>query len=138
MTVDEVRHHAHAGPLALVVRAGPCPDGCLFLTDPAEPLQVALMSRPAGHKVGAHTHPPVRRETMHTQEVLLVRSGRVRLSLYSSQGEPAGERVLGPGDLAVLLRGGHALEALEASEVAEVKSGPYCGRRRDKAPLEVR
>jgi hypothetical protein len=38
-----------------------------------------------------------------------------------------GETVLGPGDLAVLLDGGHAFEMLEDTVLLEVKPGPFGG-----------
>ena len=63
-----------------------------------------------------------------TQEVLIIRSGKVRLDLY----EPATRvylesHVLLPGDIVLLAHGGHGFVMLEQSEIVEVKQGPYAG-----------
>jgi len=46
------------------------------------------------------------------------------------------ELVIGTGDVAILLRGGHGYEILEdGTEVLEVKNGPYVGADRDRRRL---
>ena len=64
-----------------------------------------------------------------TTEVLLVRSGRVRLDFYDDARAYLESTVLEAGDVVLLARGGHGLEMLEASELIEVKQGPYAGGR---------
>ena len=36
-------------------------------------------------------------------------------------------RVIGPGDVILLISGGHGFEVLEEIEMVEVKQGPYAG-----------
>lgn len=126
------------GLLATVVTYRPDrPAGVAFATEPGDQTQVGYLKHPAGHGVPAHRHPPARRVTERTEEVLVVLRGRVRLDLYSSDGVYQAARTLGPGDCAVLHAGGHAVTCESDSEVVEVKTGPYHGRDGDKVALDV-
>lgn len=137
LTVEEI----HAPPawdgseglLALLVRAQPAPPGTHFATPPGQPLQVALISRPAGASIAPHRHPRRERTVCRTQEVLLVRRGSVTAALYTSRGELVCERVLHPGDVLILVAGGHGFTFDEDAELVEVKQGPVGFN--DKVPL---
>jgi len=85
------------------------------------------MRRPRGHLIPAHRHNEVTRQVGTTQEVLFIRSGRVRVDLYSLPDVYLTSRVLEAGDFILLSAGGHGLEMLEESEIVEVKQGPYAG-----------
>jgi hypothetical protein len=126
------------GLLAIIVPACYRPPGISFVTAAEEPLQVGCLSFLAGCAVGPHVHLPVRRVIDRTQEVLIVRSGRVQLDVYTSAGMLVEAVELGAGDLAVLVTGGHGLTVPEDSELWEVKQGPYLGRDRDKTALTVK
>lgn len=144
--VEEIRSREKWSPdgwetwtelVAVIVRREYDRPGVSFLTAPGEPQQLALIHHPEGYVVPAHTHKPVRRDIHQTQETLIVRSGRVRLDLYDTDGEPLGSRTLSAGDVVILLRGGHGLTCETEAEFWEVKVGPYLGRDRDKANLPV-
>ena len=66
-------------------------------------------------------HPPVLRE------VLLIKSGRVRVDFYDDAQQYLESRILEAGDVILLAFGGHGFEMLESSEIIEVKQGPYAG-----------
>lgn len=85
------------------------------------------MNRPSGYVIPPHVHNPVRREVQFTKEVLFIRSGRVRVDFYSENQEYLESTVLERGDVILLVVGGHGFEMLEASEMVEVKQGPYAG-----------
>jgi hypothetical protein len=107
-----------------------------FLTDPPAPVQVAVMTHPAGHVVEPHAHHArLRTVVSPTQEVLVVTRGRAALTVYNSRGDRVGRYLLGVLDLAILFAGGHRLDALDALELLEIKQGPYLGREQDKFPL---
>lgn len=139
MTVEEIHappdFDGSEGLLAMVVSGGLGGEGTCFLTDRREPLQVARMARPAGDVVAPHRHWPRRAQSLTTQEVLFVLKGRLRADFFTSAGVPVCSRFLGPGDVLVLLGGGHGLECLEDVDLWEVKTGPYPGRALDKSPL---
>jgi hypothetical protein len=62
-----------------------------------------------------------------TKEVLFIKSGSVRVDFYDDCQNYLESRVLNRGDVVLLAFGGHGFEMLEASEIIEVKQGPYAG-----------
>lgn len=123
------------GLLAIIVRRhfskegkdGKPDYGIEFFTEPKHALQLAFMNRPAGHVVPKHRHASVKRETIGTQEVLIIRFGFVMITLYTSDGCEVCSRHLGDGDIIMLVAGGHKLEFIEPTTLYEVKGGPYFG-----------
>jgi mannose-6-phosphate isomerase-like protein (cupin superfamily) len=113
--------------LAIVLRAGYHEEGIRFFTPDEFSQQLAYMNRPAGYVIPPHVHNPVRREVQYTNEVLFIKSGRVRVDFYSDRQRYLESTVLERGDVILLVVGGHGFEMLEASEIVEVKQGPYAG-----------
>ncbi|MBK8996153.1 MAG: hypothetical protein KJ015_03360 [Myxococcales bacterium] len=113
--------------LAILLRASYRQDGIRFFTPDEFSQQLAYMNRPSGYVIPPHVHNPVRREVQFTKEVLFIRSGRVRVDFYSENQEYLESTVLERGDVILLVVGGHGFEMLEASEIVEVKQGPYAG-----------
>jgi hypothetical protein len=116
-------------PIALIIRANYDEPGIQFFTPANFSQQVAYMKHPKGHKIAAHIHNMIPRQVLYTQEVLVIRRGRVKVNLYSSNKEFIGDRILKDGDLILLCGGGHSLEMLVESSMIEIKQGPY-GRQR--------
>lgn len=144
--VDDLPHPDGSEGVIAIVVTGRCwyestwgePYGTHFLTDPSAALQAAVIHRPEGYVVPPHAHHPADRSYRQvTQEVLVVRRGSVRLDVFTRHGARLRSFVLGPGDFAVLLGGGHALTWIVEGELVEVKSGPYRGRERDKYDLKT-
>ena len=118
------------GVLAVIYRPGELGErvrGASFVTDPTLPLQVAFIGHETGDQVEPHTHPPAKRETRGTPEVLMIAEGTYHLHLYTSRGRSVGLYSLHEGDLVLLVSGGHGLVALERGSIMEVKMGPYLG-----------
>lgn len=134
---DEPTLDGCEGLLAILLysRGAPLVRESSFLTGQQEPLQVGQLYFPKGHIVPAHVHNSVSRNTTRTQEALVVLSGCVILTIFTSAGRRVGGYLLAEKDIAILLSGGHSLEALEETFVVEVKTGPYQGRELDKRPL---
>jgi mannose-6-phosphate isomerase-like protein (cupin superfamily) len=124
---DVERIHAGAEVLAIIVRSGFRQEGIHFFTDDALSQQLAYMRHPAGKYIQPHVHNPVAREVEFTQEVLFIRRGRLRVDFYDGGQKYLGSRVLGEGDVILLIQGGHGFEVLEEVEMIEVKQGPYVG-----------
>jgi len=122
-------------PIALIIRAGFDKPGLHFFTPPNFSQQVAVMRHPAGKKLDAHVHNLVSRQVLYTQEVLWIRKGRVKITLYNSQRKAICAPVLTTGDLILLCGGGHGFEMLEETTMVEVKQGPYAGEN-DKTRFE--
>ncbi len=126
--------------LALIVRRSFLREGIEFFTPDSYSQQLGYMNRPSGYVIPPHVHNPVVREVQYTKEVLFIKSGRVRVDFYSESQEYLESTVLEAGDVILLAYGGHGFEMLEASEVLEVKQGPYAGdadkTRFDPVPSE--
>ena len=101
--------------------------GIQFFTSNDLSQQLASMSYSAGKVIPAHTHNLVRREVSYSQEALFIRKGKVRVDFYTQQQEYRKSRVLGAGDVILLIAGGHGFEVLEDLNMVEVKQGPYFG-----------
>lgn len=128
--------------LAIIVPAGYSAEGIQFCTPSSFSQQLGYMNRPEGYVILPHEHNHVQRTIVWTQEVLLIRSGKVRLDMYEPGSHTYIEsHILLPGDVVLLAQGGHGLKMLEPSEILEVKQGPYAGdndkTRYAAAPEEI-
>ncbi|MEJ2452102.1 MAG: hypothetical protein P8047_15815 [Gammaproteobacteria bacterium] len=114
-------------PLALILRADFHAEGIQFFTPDEFSQQLGYMNRPKGYVIPPHVHNPVAREVQFTKEVLVIKSGKVRVDFYDDDQNYLESRILNQGDVVLLAFGGHGFEMLEASEIIEVKQGPYAG-----------
>ena len=123
------QHIEHEGTLlACILRAQFSREGIHFFTPDSFSQQLGYMKRPQGYAIAPHDHNPVTRTIEWTQEVLFVKSGKIRLDLYApNTREYLESYILHQGDVALLAHGGHGLVMLEAGELIEVKQGPYAG-----------
>ena len=87
------------------------------------------MSHPAGTSISPHVHNPVAREVIYTQEVLIIRSGQLRVDFYDDEKCYLESRILESGDVLQLISGGHGFEVLQDIEMLEIKQGPYIGEK---------
>ena len=113
--------------LAVIVSRDFHEPGIHFFTRNDLSQQLAYMRHPAGKTIDPHIHNPVSRNVHYTQEVLLIKSGRLRVDFYDDSQEYLESRVLHGGDVILLATGGHGFEVLEEIEMIEVKQGPYAG-----------
>jgi hypothetical protein len=123
-------------PIALLIRADFDAEGLHFFTPNSFSQQVAYMRHPKDKVVEPHVHNLVARQVLYTQEVLLVRRGKVEVNLFSSGREFLTSRILQDGDLMLLCGGGHSLKMLEETSMIEIKQGPYAGDS-DKTRFKV-
>ena len=125
--LERVTDDATGAELALVIRAGFGHPGINFVTDDESVHQLGVLKWPQGHLIDAHVHNPMARTIDSTQEVLFIRSGRVRVDLYGYDQMYRSSLELGAGDVIFLASGGHGFEILEDADIVEVKQGPYRG-----------
>lgn len=121
--IEEIRHQNTV--LAIIIRNDHHAEGIEFFTPPHFSQQLGYMNRPRGHVIPPHVHNLVTREVHYTKEVLIIRSGKVRTDFYDEDHNYLESRILVEGDIILLAFGGHGFEMLEASEIIEVKQGPY-------------
>lgn len=123
--IDRITHNDRE--LALIIRHSFHKDGIEFFTPGTYSQQIGYMNRPAGYVIEPHVHNPVRREVQYTKEVLIIKSGKVRVDFYDDDQIYLESSVLNVGDVILLAYGGHGFEMLEPTEIIEVKQGPYAG-----------
>ena len=116
--------------LALLLRGStPAEPGVTFFTPPEFSQQLGVIRQPSGHVIEPHLHNPILREVKVTQEVLILRKGRLRVDFYRRDRSYVESRILEAGDVILLCSGGHGFEVLEEVELIEVKQGPYIADR---------
>ena len=91
--------------------------GIRFFTHPEFSQQLAYMKREKGEIIEPHVHNEVNREVVRTQEVLIIRSGKVQVDLYTNEHEYLDSFTLGAGDVILLAFGGHGFTMLEPTEM---------------------
>ena len=113
--------------LAMILRADFHAEDIQFFTPSEFSQQLGYMNRPKGYVIPPHVHNPVAREVQYTKEVLIIRSGKLRVDFYDEEQNYLESRILFQGDIVLLAYGGHGFEMLEPTEIVEVKQGPYAG-----------
>lgn len=113
--------------IAVIVRSGYHKPGIGFLTEPESDMQLGYIGYPAGHTIEPHVHNNIPRSVTTSQEVLIIRRGVMMVDLYDDDRSWVCRESLGPGDVILLVRGGHGFTVIEDVEMFEVKQGPYAG-----------
>jgi hypothetical protein len=121
--------------LSVIIRANYKSDGIEFFTPDDFSQQLAYMNRPKNHVIPPHVHHSVQRNVSLTQEVLYIKSGKVRVDYYDDEKNYLESKILNQGDVVLLASGGHGFQMIEDSEIIEVKQGPYSGEM-DKVRFE--
>ena len=111
--------------LSIIIRADYKSKGIEFFTPDDFSQQLGYMNRKKNHIISPHTHNIVQRDVQFTQEVLIIKSGKVRVDYYDEKKKYLESRILNKGDIVLLAYGGHGFEMIEDSEIIEVKQGPY-------------
>lgn len=128
MNVPHLERIEHDGQLlALILRRHYRLDGTHFFTPDDFAQQLGYMRLPRGHIIKPHLHNTMARTVFHTQEVLVILRGQLRVDFYALSQEYRESRVLLPFDVVLLISGGHGFKVLEATEILEIKQGPYLG-----------
>lgn len=113
--------------LALIIPDDYFSKGINFFTPDDYSQQLAFMHHPEGKIIQPHVHNSVKREVKYTQEVLIIKKGKLRVDFYDNTNNYLISCVLDKGDIILLITGGHGFEVLKEVEMVEVKQGPYIG-----------
>jgi hypothetical protein len=137
MNVPHLERIEHDGQLlALILRRHFREEGTHFFTPDVCTQQLGYMRLPKDHIIKPHLHNTTARTVHHTHEVLVILRGQLRVDFYTLSEEYCESRVLLPFDVVLLMSGGHGFKVLEATEMLEIKQGPYLGAA-DKTTFEV-
>jgi len=115
--------------LAIIIRSNYKSNGITFFTPSDFSQQLGYMSRPKGYIIEPHIHKHLERIVMFTQEVLVIKRGKVRVDFYNKKQYHIKSRIINTGDVILLAAGGHGFEILEDAEIIEIKQGPYINEK---------
>ena len=101
-------------------------------------IQLGAMQFDKGKTFSPHKHVwKAGEEKVIAQESWVVIKGRVKCSLYDTDGTLLVEPILSVGDCSITLEGGHTYTILEDDTlIYEYKTGPYKGQENDKVMLD--
>lgn len=88
--------------LGVIIRANFKQDGIAFFTPDTFSQQLGYMNRPDNYVIAPHVHNLVERKVELTQEVLIVRSGKVRVDFYDEMRNYIESRIIQKGDVCLL------------------------------------
>ena len=112
-------------------------DSLKFYSNDSDFIQVATWNYNKGKHLKAHGHKVHKRMADKTNEVIFIKSGAVKATLFNDGNEIIKELVLSAGDILICYNGGHSYDILEDNtQVLEVKNGPYPGLDKDKKIIE--
>lgn len=132
--IEQIVHNNQT--LAIIVRGDYNQQGVSFFTPNNYSQQLAFIRHPNGKMIQPHFHNPVSRQVEHTNEVLFLRKGTLRVDFYDTNCNYVKSRILEAGDVILLTSGGHGFKVIEEVEMFEVKQGPYVGDN-DKTRFKV-
>jgi len=121
--IERITHEGNL--LAIIIRKNFDKDGISFITPNDFSLQLGYMKHPKGREIKPHIHHPVYRETIGTQEVLIIQKGEIRIDFYSADEQYLESRELSAGDVILLVSEGHGMTVLKPVKMIEVKNGPF-------------
>ena len=125
--LNYVRHNGKL--LSIIIRSQFRKEGIEFFTPDDFSQQLAYMNRSKDYVIPPHVHNSVQRDVHFTQEVLVIKTGKVRVDYYDDDQNYLESNVLNQGDVVLLAYGGHGFQMLEDSEIIEIKQGPYAGEK---------
>ena len=123
--ISYLRHNDEL--LAIIIYSNFKKEGIEFFTPKDFSQQLGYMKRSKGYKIKPHIHNDVPRKINFTQEVLFIKSGKVKVNFFNKEYIFLESKILRKGDVILLAKGGHGFEILEEAEIIEVKQGPYSG-----------
>src|SRR3989304_73128 len=119
--LEEIRERDRL--LAIIIYANYRSGGVNFFTPSSFSQQLGFLNHKKGKIIRNHVHNPVPRNVLHTQEVLIIREGKLRVDLYGDNEKFIASRILKGGDIILLANGGHGFEGIEDIYNKEEKRG---------------
>jgi hypothetical protein len=120
---EEIKHNDKL--LGIIIRNNFHKPGISFFTPDDFSQQLAYLNHPAGKVIPPHVHIKVERAVRTTQEVLILRKGKLQIDFYDDEKHYVESKILHAGDVILLSGGGHGFSVLEEIDMIEVKQGPY-------------
>ena len=131
---EEIKHNNQL--VAIILHSIYTSEKTTFFSPPDFSQQLGYIVYKKHGIIKAHFHREIRRKITLTQEVLIIKKGRLVINFYTTNKKYITSRRLRAGDTIFLCSGGHGLKMLEDTEIIEVKQGPYSGKDNDKVLFE--
>jgi hypothetical protein len=126
----------HKGDIySIVLRNTYKGDSISFFTPDSFSQQFGYLLHKKGAVIKPHEHRINTRTIQYTQEVLIIREGKVKVNFFDTDHQPVFSELLESGDVILLCGGGHGFEFLADTVMIEIKQGPYTGAN-DKVIFE--
>ena len=109
----------------IIIRSSYENEGIKFFTPNNFSQQLAYMKSPNGYEIKPHINQIISKKIEFTQEVLFIKSGKIRVDFYDKEKNYLLSKILSKGDIILLSEGGHGFKVIEECEMYEVKQGPY-------------
>ena len=119
--------------VAAIFRITDAGEGVNFLSDPDDPLQLAVSTYEAGTSVQNHIHNRREISIDRIQEIVHIDSGKAEIDLFDDEKEFITTERLASGDTIFFISGGHGIRFEDKTTIIEVKQGPYKGKEIDKS-----
>jgi len=103
--------------LAIILRSNYHSEGIEFFTPNDFSQQLGYMNRPKGYEILPHVHNKVKRNVEFTNEVLLIKSGQVRVDFYDDNKNYLQSEILHKGDVILLVKGVHVFQMIKKSQI---------------------
>jgi len=100
-------------------------NGSTPITDPKKYIQMVTLSHPKGTILKAHMHKPQKRITYQLQECMVVKKGKILITIYDVNKKQIKNLYLSKGQAFIIFRGGVKIKMLADSEIFELKNGPF-------------
>ena len=123
--------------LVIIIRSSYSKDGIEFFTPNEFSQQLAYMKRPQNYCIQPHKQNAVPRKLTHTQEVLSIKSGKVRIDFYDNNKSYLQSQIHTSGDVIVLASGGHGLRMLKKLKLLRLSRGPILKTRTKHVSMEL-
>jgi len=135
--IEKINYHSKL--LAIIIRAKFKPLKSKFITPNTFKQQVGFIVYDKNNEIKPHIHRETPRNLKGTSEVLILKKGRVRVDFYSQKKQYAESRRLYPGDILILVSGGHGFYFHKRSIFIEIKQGPYVGpKEKERFPSKYK
>jgi mannose-6-phosphate isomerase-like protein (cupin superfamily) len=111
----------------IIIRDGFNSETTVFFTPDNFSQQLGFLPHKKNAVIKPHMHLYNKREVFYTQEVLFIKSGKVKVNFYDSDEKYVFSEIVEQGDFILLCGGGHGFEMIEDTRMIEIKQGPFQG-----------
>lgn len=111
--------------LALIINQKKVKKKVEFFTPKNFTQQVGYISHLKNTYIKPHTHNKFLRKIYGTSEVLIVKSGKIRVDFYETKNKYLFSKLVDKNNIIILCQGSHGFKFIKKSSLIEVKQGPY-------------